>query len=223
MQSDLRELIMLSRDAGELYKEPEIFVDRGYIKSFEGKPERMHEVDLAAIDNPVEENILENLRIRLEMGQSYTFIGDILLAINSNDLDNDFPMEFHEKYKCKSRSENLPHIFAVADVAYQDMLHHKEPQHVVFSGESYSGKSTNVSLMVKHLCFLGAGNRGATDKVENSIKAIKMLINAGTPINNNSTRCVLQYFLTFGKTGKMSGAVFNMYMLEKLRVSTVDG
>ncbi|XP_037816478.1 neither inactivation nor afterpotential protein C [Lucilia sericata] len=223
IRTEISELIVLSRDAGSLYKEPEIFVDCGYIKRFEGKPERMHQEDLAAIENPVEENILENLRIRLEMGQSYSFIGDILLAINTNDMTNEFPIEFHQKYNCKSRSENLPHIFAVADVAYQDMLHHKEPQHVVFSGESYSGKSTNVKLMIKHLCYLGAGNRGATDRVENSMKAIMMLVNAGTPINNDSTRCVLQYFITFGKTGKMSGAVYNMYMLEKLRVSTMDG
>lgn len=223
MRSDIRELIDLCRDAGTLYKEPEIFVDRGYIKRFDGKPERMYQEDLAAIENPVEDTILENLRNRIELGNSYSFIGDILLSLNSNDIENEFPPEFHQKYNCKSRSENFPHIFAVADVAYQDMLHHKEPQHVVFSGESYSGKSTNVKLLVKHLCYLGAGNRGATDRVEQSIKVILMLVNAGTPINNNSTRCVLQYFLTFGKTGKMSGAVFNMYMLEKLRVSTMDG
>lgn len=223
MRTDLRELIDLCRDAGTLYKEPEIFVDRGYIKRFDGKPERMYQEDLAAIENPVEDAVLENLRNRLELGTSYSFIGDILLSLNSNDIENEFPPEFHQKYNCKSRSENLPHIFAVADVAYQDMLHHKEPQHVVFSGESYSGKSTNVKLLIKHLCYLGSGNRGATDRVEQSIRAILMLVNAGTPINNNSTRCVLQYFLTFGKTGKMSGAIFNMYMLEKLRVSTMDG
>lgn len=102
------------------------------------------------------------------------------------------------------------------------MLHHKEPQHIVFSGESFSGKSTNVRLLINHLCYLGAGNRGATARVENSIEVIQMLVNAGTPINNESTRCVMQYFLTFGQTGKLSGAVFNMYMLEKLRVSTTD-
>ena len=102
------------------------------------------------------------------------------------------------------------------------MLHHKEPQHIIFSGESYSGKSTNVRHCIKHLCYLGAGNRGATLRVENSIKAIMMLVNAGTPINNDSTRCILQYYLTFGQTGKMSGAVFNMYMLEKMRVTSSD-
>lgn len=222
MRNDIYELIELSRDAGLLYKEPEIFVECGYIKRFEGKPERMYPEDLAALDNPTDELLADCLRSRMETGHSYSFIGDILLSLNSNELENEFTDEFHEKYRCKSRSENLPHIFAVADTAFQDMLHHKEPQHIVFSGESYSGKSTNAKLLIKHLCFLGAGNRGATQRVENSIKVILMMVNAGTPINNDSTRCVLQYFLTFGKTGKMSGAVFNMYMLEKLRVTSTD-
>ncbi|XP_036345355.1 neither inactivation nor afterpotential protein C-like, partial [Rhagoletis pomonella] len=222
IQADIRELLVFCRDAPAIYKEPEIFVDRGYIKRFDGKPERMYPEDLAAIENPTEELISDSLRNRMELGGSYSFIGDILLSLNSNDLQLDFDEEFHIKYKFKSRSQNSPHIFAVADIAYQDMLHHKEPQHIVFSGESFSGKSTNVRLLINHLCYLGSGNRGATTRVENSIDAIQMLVNAGTPINNESTRCVLQYFLTFGQTGKLSGAVFNMYMLEKLRVSTTD-
>ncbi|XP_030383362.1 neither inactivation nor afterpotential protein C [Scaptodrosophila lebanonensis] len=223
MKSDLSEMLELSRDVKSLYKEPEVFVDRGYIKRFEEKPERMYPEDLAALENPVDETILDSLRNRMALGGSYSFIGDILLSLNSNDLSEEYTEEFHAKYKFKSRSENQPHIFTVADIAYQDMLHHHAPQHIVFSGESYSGKSTNVRLMIKHLCYLGAGNRGATSRVESSIRAILMMVNAGTPVNNDSTRCVLQYYLTFGKTGKMSGAVFNMYMLEKLRVATTDG
>ncbi|XP_034666506.1 neither inactivation nor afterpotential protein C [Drosophila subobscura] len=223
MQSDLAEMLELSRDVKNLYKEPELFVDRGYIKRFDGKPERMYPEDLAALENPVDESIIDSLRNRMTTGESFSFIGDILLSLNSNELPSEFPPEFHAKYRFKSRSENQPHIFSVADIAYQDMLHHREPQHIVLSGESYSGKSTNARLLIKHLCYLGAGNRGATGRVETSIKAILMMVNAGTPVNNDSTRCVLQYCLTFGKTGKMSGAVFNMYMLEKLRVATCDG
>ncbi|KAL9925896.1 STKc_myosinIII_N_like and MYSc_Myo21 domain-containing protein ninaC [Glossina fuscipes fuscipes] len=222
MKADIREILNVCRDAGTLYKEPEIFVDRGYIKRFDGKPERMYPEDLAAVENPTEEIILDILRSRVESSNTYSFIGDVLLSINTNDYQEQLDDAFHAKYACKSRSENSPHIFAVADTAFQDMLHHKEPQHIVLSGESYSGKSTNVRMLIKHLCYLGAGNRGATERVQNSIKIILMLVNAGTPINNDSTRCVLQYYLTFGKTGKMSGAVFNMYMLEKMRVSTTD-
>jgi myosin-3 len=33
----------------------------------------------------------------------------------------------------KTRSDNAPHIFAVADSAYQDMMHHEEQQYIIFS------------------------------------------------------------------------------------------
>lgn len=62
----------------------------------------------------------------------------------------------------KSRSENRPHIYSVADCAYQDVLHHNEPQHIVFSGESMSGKTANMMHVIRHLLWLG--------KVFNSLK-----------------------------------------------------
>lgn len=64
-------------------------------------------------------------------------------------------LQFHAKYKFKSRSENAPHIFAVADQAYQDMLHHKEPQHILLAGETLSGKTTNMLHLLQHLLCLG--------------------------------------------------------------------
>lgn len=77
---------------------------------------------------------------------------------------------------CKSRSENAPHIFSVADSAYQDMLHHEESQNIVFAGESYSGKSTNAKLIVDHLLVLGEGNKGISDRVQNATNAVNMLV-----------------------------------------------
>lgn len=60
-----------------------------------------------------------------------------------------------QKYFCKSRSDNAPHIYSVADSAYQDVLHHEEPQHIIFSGETYSGKTTNLKRILDHLNYLG--------------------------------------------------------------------
>lgn len=93
MCSDLAEMLELARDVKTLYKEPELFVDRGYIKRFEEKPERMYPEDLAALENPVDESILDSLRNRIETGESYSFIGDILLSLNSNDIKQEFSNE----------------------------------------------------------------------------------------------------------------------------------
>lgn len=59
------------------------------------------------------------------------------------------------KYHCKSRSDNAPHIYSVADSAYQDVLHHEEPQHILLAGETLSGKTTLFKHLVKHLGYLG--------------------------------------------------------------------
>lgn len=197
-------------------------MQKGFIVCYDSPPEKLYSEDLAAIENPVEDNILEHLSNRIKGGHSYSFIGDILVSLNSNDLPLKYDQEFHQKYKFKSRSENPPHIFAVADLAYQDMMHHKVPQHIIFSGESYSGKSTNLKLFMEHIFFLGGGNAGATEKVKKMFNTVSMLTHAGTPLNNNSTRCLMQTTFTFGNTGKLSGIVFRMFLLEKMRVSTTD-
>lgn len=122
----------------------------------------------------------------------------------------------------KSRSDNAPHIFAVADSAYQDMLHHEEQQFILFSGESYSGKTTNMRLCFEHLTIMGEGNAGAAKRAANALQAVNALTHAGTPLNHDATRCVMQTQMTFGQTGKLSGVIFWIYLLEKIRVSSTD-
>ena len=54
----------------------------------------------------------------------------------------------------KARSDEEPHIFSVVDRAWQDMLHHKEHQNIILSGDRNSGKSFNFTQMIRHLCFM---------------------------------------------------------------------
>lgn len=123
---------------------------------------------------------------------------------------------------CKSRSENLPHIFSVADSAYQNMLHHEEPQQIIMAGESYSGKTTNLRHAIKHLTILGEGHKNVGERVIQAQDITHAITNAGTPINPDSTRSVYQVQMTFGQGGKLSGAIFSVYLLEKNRVSSTD-
>lgn len=102
------------------------------------------------------------------------------------------------------------------------MLHHEEPQNIVFAGESYSGKSTNAKLAFDHVMVLGEGNKGVAERLQKALSAVHVLTNAGTPLNPNSTRCAMETQITFGSTGKLSGCIFWIYLLEKLRVSTTD-
>lgn len=203
-------------------KKPEIAVFKGFMQQNNEKPEKMNVEDLAALEKLTEETILDELQHRMEKGNSYTFVGDVLLSLNSNSLQEEFPRTIHNKYISKSRSDNAPHIFAVADSAYQAMLHHEEPQYIVLSGESFSGKTTNFRYLLKHLICIGEGNKGIPKRIESAISVIHALVNAGTPINSDATKCYLQAEITFGSTGKLSGGVFSANLVEKLRVSSTD-
>jgi len=201
----------------------ESMVHQGYIQTHDNKMEKMHVEDLAAIERLTDENLFNEIKNRFVKGESYSFIGDVLLSINPNkEFVTHYDRKFHNRFMFKSRSDNTPHIFAVADSAYQDMMHHEEQQFIIFSGETYSGKTSNMRLAFEHLIFMGEGNANASARAQSALLAVNSLTHAGTPLNHDATRCVMQMQMTFGSTGKLSGLIFWTYLLEKLRVSSTD-
>ncbi|XP_055637431.1 neither inactivation nor afterpotential protein C [Toxorhynchites rutilus septentrionalis] len=194
----------------------------GELRASDNRIEKMYVEDLAALEAISEEAILDELSHRYKNGSTYTFVGDILISMNPNRKMPEYSRAFHSKYSCKSRSDNAPHIFTIADSAFQDMQHHEEPQHIIVSGESYSGKTTNAKLCMKHLSVLGEGNPGVYQRIESGYKVISALVNAGTPLNPDATRSIVQVQMTFGTTGKLSGAIFWVYLLEKSRISSTN-
>ncbi|XP_072936973.1 neither inactivation nor afterpotential protein C-like [Epargyreus clarus] len=205
-------------------KIPERIIKNGLLVTEGGKePETMQVEDLAALETLTEKQVMIELQSKFEKGSFTSFIGDILLIVNPNTIDDNlYNEEYHKKYECKSRSDNTPHIFAVADSAYQDALHHNEPQHIVFTGESKSGKSTNMVYALSHLTYLGAMKNNTADRIQRATKVIQTCINAATPANANSTRGIFEIQVTYGSSGKLSGAIFWLYQLEKWRISSTD-
>lgn len=66
-------------------------VVKGFIKKYDVEPEKMYVEDLAALEKLSEETIIEELRQRMLKGFSYTFVGDVLLSINSNEMPAELP------------------------------------------------------------------------------------------------------------------------------------
>lgn len=60
---------------------------------------------------------------------------------------------------CRLGSDLPPHIFAVADAAYNCMLKEKRNQCVVISGESGSGKTESTNFLLHHLTALSQKGR----------------------------------------------------------------
>ncbi|XP_014215430.1 neither inactivation nor afterpotential protein C isoform X2 [Copidosoma floridanum] len=223
LTQEIKALAMNMSAKGKRDRRPESIVRKGYLKTHQTYvPERMHQEDLAALEQLTEDRVLDELNERLRMGHFHTFVGDVLLILNPNEEQDIYGMQYHTKYQNKSRSDNAPHIYSVADSAYQDVLHHEEPQHILFTGESNSGKTTNMMHLIEHLMYLGKSLKDTGARVMKAIKLIHAFTNAATPLNTNATRCVFQVQTTYGSTGKASGAIFWVYQLEKFRVSTRD-
>ncbi|XP_019699822.1 neither inactivation nor afterpotential protein C isoform X2 [Harpegnathos saltator] len=223
LTQEIKTLAMDVIEKGKEERKTESIVHKGFLKTRQDEPpEQMLTEDLAALDVLTEDVILDELRERLQRAEYHTFVGDILLILNPNEQHGIYDVHHHAKYQCKSRSDNAPHIYSVADSAFQDVMHNEEPQHILLAGESNSGKTTNMLHLVEHLAFLGKGMHNVGMRVMRSIKIIHAFTNASTLLNADSTRCILQVQMTFGSTSKTSGAIFWPYQLEKWRVSTRD-
>ncbi|XP_014249774.1 neither inactivation nor afterpotential protein C isoform X2 [Cimex lectularius] len=207
-----------SQDVSE--RKSEVKVKNGRLKQGIDKDgEKMYVEDLAALETLNEDTIINNLEHRYNENQYYTYIGDILLFMNPNEPVENYGFQHYRRYKFKSRSDNEPHIYGVADSAYQDMLHHNVPQNIVLSGETMSGKTTQFKHLLKQLINLGQSRNKCGEKLQRSLEVIQAFGNASTPVNNNSTRHALITQLTFSYSGKISGGIFWVYQLEKWRVT----
>lgn len=97
-----------------------------------------NENNLAIITYLDQQHLIDSIKRRFNKTLIYTYVGDVLLAINPKQflpIDN---LHFQLKYS-KIRKDLLPHIFAVATNVYNQMMVCRQAQCIILSGESGSG------------------------------------------------------------------------------------
>jgi myosin III len=220
IRKELSNEIKNQRLLGRSPRRMEATTKYGKLKSDrKSKPQKMYMDDLATLDTLSEENIVEQLQKRYESNQIYTYIGDILVAINPFTHLGLYTSQHQRRYIGQARSENPPHIFAVADAAHQALVHQKQNQAIVISGESGSGKTESANFLLKQLVFLGkAPNRDLEQRILQVNPIMEAFGNARTGINSNSSRFGKYLELTMTKGGKVTGARISVYLLEQSRV-----
>lgn len=62
----------------------ESMICKGYIQTHDNKLEKMFVEDLAALEPLSDDALLDEIKNRLKRGDSYSFIGDVLLSMNPN-------------------------------------------------------------------------------------------------------------------------------------------
>jgi len=153
--------------------------------------------DMARLNYLHEPALLNNLRHRFALDHVYTYTAKICIAVNPFDWQVSKPLYGEEvlcKYRGREMSELPPHVYAIAEDAYQKILdaeaRNGNNQSVLVSGESGAGKTEAVKIMMNYLAAVSRA--GETNLIAQQVLASNPLLeafgNAKTSRNNNSSR-----------------------------------
>ncbi|KAI7872084.1 Myh9 protein [Spinellus fusiger] len=186
--------------------------------------------DMADLTYLNEPSVIYNLSMRYKSHFIYwqTYSGLFLVAINPY---KDLPIysdEYLQSYKGRRRGELAPHIYAVADQAYHDMVRNNENQSILITGESGAGKTENTKRVIQYLTSV-ASERGHPDLGQRTTDKLGMQILQANPIleafgnaqtirNNNSSRFGKFIRIEFNQRAHICGANIEWYLLERSRI-----
>ncbi|XP_053958280.1 myosin heavy chain, muscle isoform X17 [Anastrepha ludens] len=180
--------------------------------------------DMTVLNTPC---VLHNLRQRYYSKLIYTYSGLFCVAINPYKRYPVYTNRCAKMYRGKRRNEVPPHIFAISDGAYVDMLTNHVNQSMLITGESGAGKTENTKKVIAYFATVGAStkkdesqkNKGSLeDQVVQTNPVLEAFGNAKTVRNDNSSRFGKFIRIHFGPSGKLAGADIETYLLEKARV-----
>ncbi|XP_034240461.1 myosin heavy chain, muscle isoform X9 [Thrips palmi] len=173
-------------------------------------------------------SVLYNLKQRYYHKLIYTYSGLFCVAINPYKRFPVYTNRCAKLYRGKRRNEVPPHIFAISDGAYVNMLTNRENQSMLITGESGAGKTENTKKVIAYFATVGASTKKdeakdtkkgtLEDQVVQTNPVLEAFGNAKTVRNDNSSRFGKFIRIHFGPSGKLAGADIETYLLEKARV-----
>eukprot|EP00066_Takifugu_rubripes_P024793 XP_011614059.1 PREDICTED: unconventional myosin-Ih [Takifugu rubripes] len=177
--------------------------------------------DFVLLDETTEVAFLGNLQKRFSKDLIYTYIGTLLVSVNPyKDLDI-YNKKDMELYKGVNFFELPPHIYALADNAYQTMLAEFNNHFILISGESGAGKTEASKKILQYYavsCPSTALLNTVRDKMLMSNPVLEAFGNAKTLKNDNSSRFGKYMDIQFDSQGDAVGGHILNYLLEKSRV-----
>ncbi|KAL8215013.1 hypothetical protein R6Q57_004462 [Mikania cordata] len=183
--------------------------------------------DMTKLSYLHEPGVLHNLSVRYQRDKIYTYTGNILIAVNPfQSLPHLYDAHMMEKYKGAQFGTLSPHVFAIAEIAFREMVNDGKSNSILVSGESGAGKTETTKMLMRYLAYVGGhkGTEGRTveQQVLESNPVLEAFGNAKTVRNNNSSRFGKFVELQFDKHGRISGAAIRTYLLERSRVCQIS-
>ncbi|XP_028437293.1 myosin IEb [Perca flavescens] len=196
-----------------------------------GSKERYHwvaqNVKVSGVDDMVllskinEDAITDNLKKRYMDDYIFTYIGAVLISVNPFKQLPYFTDREVEIYQGAAQYENPPHIYALADTMYRNMMIDSENQCVIISGESGAGKTVAAKYIMSYVSKVSGGGdkvQHVKDIILQSNPLLEAFGNAKTVRNNNSSRFGKYFEIQFSRGGAPDGGKISNFLLEKSRV-----
>ncbi|KAI9826872.1 MAG: Myosin type-2 heavy chain 1 [Thelocarpon impressellum] len=189
--------------------------------------------DLTNLSHLNEPAVLQAIRLRYSQKEIYTYSGIVLIATNPfARVDSLYVPGMVKVYAGKQRSSQAPHLFAIAEEAFADMLRDNKNQTIVVSGESGAGKTVSAKYIMRYFATRESpdqpGNKRAKGRVdamsetEEQILATNPIMeafgNAKTTRNDNSSRFGKYIEIMFDRKTEIIGAKIRTYLLERSRL-----
>ncbi|XP_075241500.1 myosin-IIIb-like isoform X2 [Convolutriloba macropyga] len=225
LHQSLVRLILDNAETGEFKSSPAMTMNSGQLRESARKKKNQKLptfADMALMSELTLESVFGNLKKRYSQDEIYTYIGDVLVAMNPYNHLPIYKEHHRRRYRKCQLSENAPHIFAIADKAHQMMCSKARSQCLVVVGESGAGKTESSNHLMAQLTFLGKAPRfkALESKILQVGPILEAFGNALTMINDNSSRYGKMLQIKFNpSTFQFTGATINEYLLEKTRVT----
>nr|XP_055052504.1 unconventional myosin-XVIIIa isoform X2 [Misgurnus anguillicaudatus] len=176
--------------------------------------------DLATLLYLNESSVMHSMRQRYGGNLIHTYAGPNMVIINPISAPSMYSEKVMHMFKGCRREDTAPHVYAVAQTAYRNLLTTRQDQSIVLLGKSGSGKTTNCQHLVQYLVSI-AGSTGKIFTVE-KWQAVYTILeafgNSATSMNTNASRFSQIVSLDFDQAGQVASASIQTMLLEKLRV-----
>ncbi|CAG6007021.1 unnamed protein product, partial [Menidia menidia] len=177
--------------------------------------------DLASLLYLNESSVMHCLRQRYGGYLLHSYAGHNIVVINPLSTPSMYSEKVMHMFKGYRREDCAPHIYAVAQSAYRNLLTTRQDQSIVLLGRSGSGKTTNCQHLVQYLVTI-AGSTGkifSAEKWHAVYTILEAFGNSPSAMNTNASRFSHIVSLDFDQAGQVASASIQTMLLEKIRVS----
>merc|ERR1712227_1015715 len=104
-------------------------------------------------------SVFHNLEVRFKAKLIYTYSGLFCVVVNPYKRYPIYTPTVVKIYLGKRRNEVPPHLWAISETAYRNMLQNAKDQAMLITGESGAGKTENTKKVIAYLAMVACSSK----------------------------------------------------------------